>query len=101
MTATSNPTIELMDACHNHIGNADFALFASSGNAEPTSRVLEGSNDHGYAEEWVERGTYNGEPCRLVYLFDDADICDADGNPLEEADSYPWDVEHMARIIMD
>ena len=100
MTATNN-TIELMDACHNTLGNADFNLFVSLDNAEMTGRILEGTDDHGYAEEWSERGTYNGEPCTLIYLFDNDDICDANGNELEETDQYPWDLEHMARIIMD
>ena len=99
--SANNTTIELMDACLNTLGNADFNLFVSTDNAEMTGRILEGTADHGYAEEWSERGTYNGEPCTLIYLFDNDDICDADGNPWELPEYYPWDLEHMARIIMD
>jgi len=68
--------------------------FISSGNAEPTSRVLDGSCDHGYAQEWAEPGTIRGCVCQLIYLFRESD-CDH-----EEAEDYPWN-DNMVRIILD
>jgi hypothetical protein len=38
--------------------------------AEPTNRVLDGSSDHGYAEEWACNAKLpDGRPCRKVWLF--------------------------------
>lgn len=78
----------------------DISKYSATGNAEPTSRVLDGSDDHGAAEEWAEPGLYDGKPCRAIYLFDDEDITDLEGDPLQEED-YPWNTAHMARIILD
>jgi hypothetical protein len=74
-----------------------FGSFEASDNAEPSSRVLDGSIDHGYAEEWLELGTVvvDGErrPAVRVFLFDDSDIA-------EQAEDYPWDADHCARILL-
>ena len=79
------------------IANALFSSFKGEGNAEPTSRVLDGSEDQGYAEEWAEPGevTINGEvrPASLIYLFS-SDECG------DDPDSYPWDESHAARILL-
>lgn len=79
------------------VARVSFADFESSGNAQPTSRMLDGSLDHGFAQEWIEPGhiTIDGErrPARLVYLFSDADCRD-------EAADYPWDAAHAARILL-
>ena len=86
------------------IAKIDFKDFASCGNAEPTSRVLDGSSDHGAAEEWGEAGhiVIDGEKlsCRAMYIFDDADITDIDGAPLDASD-YPFNAAHVARIRLD
>jgi hypothetical protein len=80
----------------------DFDKITSTGNAEPTSRVLDGSQDHGYAEEWSEPGILpDGRTGQIMYLFDDDDITDGDGNPLEEAEDYPWDEEHVRRFVLN
>lgn len=76
----------------------DPSLAESTGEAYPTDRVLDGSRDHGYSQEWAE-------PCRLpggrtgtrIYLFTEADV-EAAG---EHADMLPWDDEHVARIRLD
>ena len=79
------------------VATVDFSAFESSGNAHPTGRVLSGSSDHGAAEEWEEPGriVIAGElrPCCAVYLFDEGEISD-------DADNYPWDEEHCARIML-
>jgi hypothetical protein len=68
--------------------------------AYPTSRLLDGSSDHGYAEEWAEPATLpDGRPCLRMYLFDDEDIHDEEGEPLL-AENYPWDHEHVRRILL-
>ena len=77
----------------------DFSLVKSTGTAEPTSRVLDGSYDAGYTQEWVEPCVLpDGRKGEIVYLFDDDDLLDADGNPIEEAENLPFDSEHVMRI---
>lgn len=78
----------------------DLDTVVMSGDAEPTSRVLDGSQDHGYAEEWAESGTLqDGTKVKVMYLFDDEDICDEDGYPVE-AEYYPWDSRHVRRVVV-
>lgn len=63
-----------------------------------TGRLLDGSSDHGYAQEWWEQATLpDGRNCFRVYLFDDDDLVDDNGEPLGYED-LPWDDEHVARI---
>lgn len=76
----------------------DPALVFATGNAEPTGRVLDGSEDHGYAEEWAEPAVLpDGRECSRMYLFAADEIVSDDGEPLE-AEDYPWDDAHVARI---
>lgn len=74
-----------------------FGSFEASDNAEPSSRVLDGSIDHGYDEEWLEPGTVvvdgKSRQAVRVFLFDDFDIA-------EQAEDYPWDADHCARILL-
>lgn len=66
--------------------------------AYPTSRLLDGSTDHGYAEEWAEPAMLpDGRKCLIMYLFDDDDITWDDGEP-REAEDYPWNNEHVSWI---
>lgn len=73
-----------------------FSVFSSAGQAEPTSRLLDGS-DHGFAEEWAEPGhvTIAGErrEARLMYLFAADEVAD-------DPEHYPWDADHVARIVL-
>lgn len=79
----------------------DYEEITEIGNANPTSRVLEGSSDHGYEQEWVA-------PCRLsdgrtgmaVYLFTLLDLLDDEGESCDTAD-YPWDEDHLHRVKLD
>lgn len=72
-----------------------------SGDAYPTGRLLDGSEDHGYAEEWEEPAQLpDGRKGHLVYLFDDDDITYEDGDP-KEAENYPWDEEHVKCFVLD
>lgn len=81
------------------IAFAYFQDFTSTGAAEPTSRVLDGSDDHGYAEEWAEPGyvSIEGEKheATRMYLFRDEELAE-----FEEPENYPWDQEHVPRIIL-
>lgn len=76
--------------------------FENSGeNAEPTSRCLSGTNDFWAAEEWAEPVTApDGRKATKYYLFATEDITDDDGNALE-ADCYPWDAEHVSRVVIN
>lgn len=71
---------------------APFPAIRSTGNAESTSRVLDGSADHGYAQEWLEPATLeDGRKGSIVYLFRDEDLLDPEGEEIVEAENYPWD----------
>ena len=76
---------------------AAFSEFEPSGDAVPTSRVLDGSSDHGFDEEWAEPGyvVIDGEKRQAsrMYLFDASETGD-------DASEYPWDEKHVARIIL-
>jgi hypothetical protein len=59
----------------------------SRGPAEPTSRLLAGSDDQWAAEEWAEpcEVDIEGEwrPASLIYLFRASDVA-------EQTEDYPW-----------
>lgn len=60
--------------------------------AQPTSRVLAGSADHGYAAEYVGYGDIDGIPVKAIYLFGDDQL---EGDP-------DWDKAlAQGRIIVD
>jgi hypothetical protein len=66
--------------------------------AEPTFRLLEGSDDEGYAEEWQELASMpDGRRCMRIYLFCQDEIADVDGELLEP-EFYPWNNDHVRRI---
>lgn len=71
--------------------------------AEPSSRVLEGSRDHGYDQEYIGGGTVDGIPVSAVYLLDDDDYnSDDDGNPDEDAGNWDWDAAaKQGRLLVD
>lgn len=62
-----------------------------------TGRVLDGSSDHGYAEEWQVTGVLlvNNESrqAKATYLFTEQEAA-------QDADCYPWDHNHVARFIL-
>ena len=65
--------------------------------AYPTSRVLDGSYDHGYNSEWQQKGRLpDGRNVLISYLFDE----DEEKAAGEEAENLPWDNDHIRRIIL-
>ena len=70
--------------------------------AQATSRLLEGSDDHGYAAEYVGYGTIDGVPVKAVYLLDDEDMQGGDGEEYEDAGNFDWDSAlAQGRLIVD
>ena len=65
--------------------------------AQPTNRVLDGSADSDYAQEWSAPATFRGHSCTVYYLFDDEEVAEAG----EDAGDLPWDWDHVSRIILD
>lgn len=66
--------------------------------AEPTSRCLSGTNDFWAAQEWREDGRRGHDfKISIYYLFDEKDIIDDNGEPLE-SDQLPFDGKHVSRI---
>lgn len=74
-----------------------FGKIETEGNAEPTSRMLEGSGDAWAAEEWIEYGQLEGQEYSIYYLFSEKDITWDDGSA-REAEDYPWDVDHVSKV---
>lgn len=73
----------------------------SSGNAEPTSRVLAGSSDHGYDQEWIEPATLaDGRKCSLVYLLNDEDFEDENGKAYDDLSNVDW-AAHLVRVRLE
>ena len=71
-------------------------LVRTTGQAFPTSRVLDGSSDHGYAQEWAEAGVLpDGRHCRVMFLFSEEEV------GVEEQEDLPWDMDHVVRIVLD
>lgn len=62
--------------------------------------MLDGSSDHGFIEEWAEPGILSdGRKVDVIYLFDEDDIVDSEGNVIA-AEDYPWDHEHIRRVVV-
>jgi hypothetical protein len=61
--------------------------------AYPTNRPLPGSDSALDPQEWAERGTYQGMPCVVYYLFSGAE------GDAEDAADMPWDSVHIDRIV--
>ena len=61
--------------------------------ADVTNRVLPGASSAFDPQEWLERGTINGEPAQVFYVFDEEDVTS------EDAEDYPWDTS-IDRIII-
>lgn len=76
----------------------EFESFPHTENAEPTNRVLSGSDDFWAAEEWAEPVTLSdGRKATAYYLFSSESITDDAGEQLL-AEDYPWDAEHCSWI---
>lgn len=97
MTSITTIPVQYTNSDNKPVAMVSFNDFNSTGNAEPTSRVLDGSIDHGYAEEWAENGyiILDGEKRQvtLIYLFEENEISD-------EPENYPWDEKHAARLLL-
>jgi len=94
---TKTLTVHNYGARHLPVYRVTFDELERRGNAEPTSRLLDGSEDHWASEEWEQPSSVRGQLCTIYYLFDADDIVDADDEPLE-ADRYPWDAEHISWV---
>lgn len=71
--------------------NSDFVVtegqerYNEKVSAQATSRVLDGSIDHGYWMEYVGYGEIDGVPVKAIYLLD------YDQEDIEEEGDYDWD----------
>lgn len=87
-----------LDNCTPSGEQVDFSAIKSTGNAEPSSRILNGSSDHGFDQEWLEPATLaDGRACSLVYLLNDEDFLDEDGEPFDDLSNVDW-FEHLVRV---
>jgi len=74
------------------VGRVTASGFVGDGQAYATGRVLAGTDDHGFEQEWAEKGILvDGRKAEAIYLFEAGD-CDG-----EELDSYPWS-KRLARF---
>lgn len=63
--------------------------------AYATCRVLQGQYDQANRQEWEERGTIDGIPVRVLYLFDNLEAEKEDGSDI------PFDLDHVTGIEAD
>lgn len=63
------------------------SLYNEIEQAEATGRVLDGSSDHGYDEEYIGYGEMQGKPVKAVYLID---YNEHDGS--EDPDFWDWEL---------
>ncbi len=70
---------------------------------QPSSRVLEGSRDHGYDQEYIGHGAVDGIPVIAVYLLNDNDCNpDDEGNLDDDAGNWDWEAaEIQGRLLVD
>lgn len=94
---TAKQLVEIWDINDRCVDAIDPDEVKPTGEAYPTGRLLDGSSDHGWDQEYFEPATLpDGRTCTRVYLFDDSDTQDDEGQPLQE-EFYPWETR-LARI---
>lgn len=100
MTQTININIYNGGNYEQAIGQIDVAEAIKNAydSAYPTSRSLDGTQDAWATSEYYQPTVVDGLHYDLVFLFDDNDMSDADGEPLDE-EFFPWDAEHCVRAI--
>lgn len=82
------------------VESVEFETCAPLDCAQPTSRCLSGTQDHWAKEEWAEPVRLaDGRTGTRYYLFDENDVVDEDGEPLE-TDMYDWSAEHCVGIVL-
>jgi hypothetical protein len=76
----------------------DLSTITPNGNAFCSGRVLDGSSDHGYGQEWLESATLaDGRECSLVYLLDNEDFEDENGEVYDDLSYVDWE-NHLVRV---
>jgi len=79
----------------------ELVAIKSNGIAECTSRVLDGSSDHGYDQEWLEPATLaDGRECSLVYLLNNEDFEDENGDAYDDLSNVDW-LGHLVRVKLE
>jgi hypothetical protein len=73
-----------------------FELFEpNSKGAFATNRLIEGASSAMDPQEWAEYGKINGIPAKIYYIFSESEASN------EDAENYPWDLEHVSKIELD
>lgn len=57
-----------------------------------TNNVHPGASSAMDPQEWAERGTVDGVPAKVYYLFSEEEASS------EDAGDYPWDADHVWKI---
>jgi hypothetical protein len=60
--------------------------------AYPTNRLVVGASSAMDPQEWAERGTIDGVPATVYYMFDEDETDHEDGG------DYPFDLDHVTYI---
>ena len=71
--------------------------------AQPTARILPGSRDDGYDQEYIGYGTISDVPVKAIYLLSEDDYnLDDEGEHDEDAGNWDWETAlSNGRIIID
>lgn len=62
--------------------------------AYATCRLIPGADSAMDPQEWAEKGEINGSPAIVYYIFAE------DEANSEDTENYPWDFDHVDRIII-
>lgn len=62
--------------------------------AYATCRLIDGADSAMDPQEWCEYGTIGGAKAAVYYIFS------GDEASAEDAESYPWDADHVDRIVI-
>lgn len=69
-----------------------FEKFKSLSGAYAICRVLPGQWEQANCQEWAERGTIEGVPAKVTYLFENSEAESDDGGDI------PFDAAHITKI---
>ena len=92
-TPKPNTKMKITDTAEIEAALAKFTPVSTG--AQPTNRLIPGASSAMDPQEWSERGEIDGKEATVFYIFSEEEAS------AEDADSYPWDTEHVDRIEIE
>jgi len=92
---------EIIVIGHDSISSIDAGKITMINQALPTSRLLDGSSDHGAYAEYTQPCTLpDGTEATAVYILQDEHVQGSDGEIMEDESQYDWDGA-LSRVIVE